>query len=154
MYKSTCMEPLCPDYAEHRGYCDKHKRDRPIKRLEHSKMYYSKAWKRMRAIHLLNSPLCECCSLHGYVEIAKDVDHIIPHRGDKKIFNNTNNLQSLCKSCHSRKTNHEKNDMCYDYKHNAIIDLNNNDIATIVHDKNHDKEAATRLLNSTMAFPK
>ena len=154
MYKSTCMEPLCPDYAEHRGYCDKHKRDKPVKRLEHSKMYSTEQWRRIRTIHLINNPLCECCSLHGFVELGKDVDHIIPHRGNKKVFSSADNLQSLCKSCHSRKTNHEKNDACYDYKHNAIINLQTNNITAIVHDKDHDKAGAAGLLDSTHAFPK
>ncbi|MEP2204764.1 MAG: HNH endonuclease signature motif containing protein [Tateyamaria sp.] len=33
---------------------------------------------------------------------ATVVDHIIPHRGDEALFNDRNNLQSLCTPCHSR----------------------------------------------------
>ena len=36
--------------------------------------------------------------------MATDVDHIVPHRGDARLLYDENNLQSLCKSCHSRKT--------------------------------------------------
>lgn len=50
----------------------------------------------------LPSALCE---EEGVVEPATIVDHIVPHRGDTKLFWNTEgNWQSLCASCHSRKT--------------------------------------------------
>jgi 5-methylcytosine-specific restriction protein A len=32
------------------------------------------------------------------------VDHIIPHKGDKKLFWSRDNWQSLCLSCHNRKS--------------------------------------------------
>jgi len=35
---------------------------------------------------------------------ATVVDHIEPHKGDEELFYDINNLQSLCKSCHDRKT--------------------------------------------------
>ncbi|MDD4570646.1 MAG: HNH endonuclease signature motif containing protein [Tepidanaerobacteraceae bacterium] len=35
---------------------------------------------------------------------ATVVDHIKPHKGDVKLFFDINNLQSLCKTCHDRKT--------------------------------------------------
>lgn len=39
----------------------------------------------------------------GLVEVATEVDHIEPHKGDKlKFWQGA--LQSLCKACHSRKT--------------------------------------------------
>lgn len=36
------------------------------------------------------------------------VDHIIPHRGDKKLFWDERNWQGLCKKHHDRKTAKEK----------------------------------------------
>nr|WP_246414712.1 HNH endonuclease signature motif containing protein [Yoonia ponticola] len=33
---------------------------------------------------------------------ATTVDHIKPHRGDKVLFWDKNNWQSLCTSCHNR----------------------------------------------------
>ena len=39
---------------------------------------------------------------------ATDVDHIIPHRGDKKLFWDSGNWQSLCHECHSRKSYSER----------------------------------------------
>lgn len=35
---------------------------------------------------------------------ASEVDHIVPHKGDRGLFFGKSNLQSLCKQCHSRKT--------------------------------------------------
>ena len=32
------------------------------------------------------------------------LDHIIPHRGDRRLFWDRNNWQALCKSCHDSKT--------------------------------------------------
>jgi len=34
-------------------------------------------------------------------------DHIIPHKGDMKLFWDSNNMQTLHWSCHSRKTERE-----------------------------------------------
>jgi 5-methylcytosine-specific restriction protein A len=38
---------------------------------------------------------------------ATDVDHIVPHRGDKKLFWDESNWQALCHSHHSIKTRNE-----------------------------------------------
>jgi 5-methylcytosine-specific restriction protein A len=35
------------------------------------------------------------------------VDHIIPHKGDKDLFWDSNNWQPLCKTCHDEKTARE-----------------------------------------------
>lgn len=44
------------------------------------------------------------CATPGCLERATDVDHIKPHRGNWDLFIDRNNLQALCKGCHSRKT--------------------------------------------------
>ena len=36
--------------------------------------------------------------------MATDVDHIIPHKGDRSLLYDERNLQALCHECHSRKT--------------------------------------------------
>ena len=38
---------------------------------------------------------------------ATDVDHIVPHRGDKKLFWDESNWQALCHRHHSIKTRNE-----------------------------------------------
>lgn len=35
---------------------------------------------------------------------AEVVDHIVPHRGDGKLFWDEGNWQALCKNCHDSKT--------------------------------------------------
>jgi 5-methylcytosine-specific restriction protein A len=42
--------------------------------------------------------------------MATEVDHIIPHKGDMKLFWDSDNWQGLCKSCHSKKTAKEQRD--------------------------------------------
>lgn len=67
--------------------------------------WYSAArWKRMRSRQLNESPLCRECLTAGRSVPATDVDHIVPHRGCSDLFFDRHNLQSLCQSCHSIKT--------------------------------------------------
>ena len=40
----------------------------------------------------------------GNLTPATVVDHIIPHRGDMKLFWDESNWQALCESCHNHKT--------------------------------------------------
>jgi 5-methylcytosine-specific restriction protein A len=56
-------------------------------------------------MHLRVEPLCRKCRADGIIEAATDVDHIVPLR--KGGTSEESNLQSLCHSCHSRKTNQE-----------------------------------------------
>lgn len=58
----------------------------------------------MRAEHLLAEPFCRECAKRGIRTRATEVDHVISHKGDWSKFTDTDNLQSLCHSCHSRKT--------------------------------------------------
>ncbi|WP_442918227.1 HNH endonuclease signature motif containing protein [Magnetococcus sp. PR-3] len=50
--------------------------------------------------HLSREPLCRICKRKGKTERATVVDHM---DGDA-TNNDSGNLQSLCASCHSRKT--------------------------------------------------
>lgn len=48
---------------------------------------------------LMANPLCNHCG-----GVATVVDHIKAHKGDKTLFWDVTNWQSLCESCHNRKT--------------------------------------------------
>ena len=65
---------------------------------------YGYRWQQARARHLRNHPLCVECAAAGLVQVATDVDHKVPHRGDHTLFWDESNWQSLCHSHHSAKT--------------------------------------------------
>ena len=68
--------------------------------------YHSKEWRRLRAIFKAKNPLCvECAKKNRVVEMYA-VDHIRSIK-DGGAALDENNLQSLCKSCHARKTGRE-----------------------------------------------
>lgn len=50
------------------------------------------------------------CKIQGpsCTERATCVDHIVPHKGDMKLFWNRENWQAACASCHSTKTASEE----------------------------------------------
>ena len=48
---------------------------------------------------------------------ATVVDHIVPHKGDKKLFWDSGNWQPLCGPCHSRKTAKEDGGFSYSVLH-------------------------------------
>ena len=48
--------------------------------------------------------LCVSCQAEGKLTAATVVDHIIPHRGDMKLFWDESNWQPLCKEHHDQKT--------------------------------------------------
>ena len=63
-------------------------------------------WAERRTDQLIREPFCRECAKRGLRVPATDADHIEPHRGDLEKFS-TGLLQSLCHSCHSRKTMQE-----------------------------------------------
>lgn len=65
---------------------------------------YDSRWDKARKGYLAKHPLCVHCLAEDVTTAANEVDHIIPHRGDKVLFWDRNNWQSLCKTHHSRKT--------------------------------------------------
>lgn len=78
-----------------------------VKRSPWHGWYQEKAWLDCRARQLAREPWCCICVSVGRYEVACEVDHIKPHRGDRRLFFDGANLQSMCKSCHSRKTAQE-----------------------------------------------
>lgn len=111
-----CAHPGCRELVR-TGYCDKH---RPKDRQRRSAAaadwhtwYTLPIWVNdLRPQQLLREPFCRECSRRAALEglphlsrvRATDVDHVVPHRGVWSRFIDRSNLQSLCHSCHSRKT--------------------------------------------------
>lgn len=81
-----------------------HKKRAPDYRPSASQRGYGGRWQRLRANYLARHPLCEECLNEGRTVMATVVDHIDPHRGDKELFYNEDNWQSLCTRHHNSKT--------------------------------------------------
>ncbi len=65
---------------------------------------YDARWRRARKAFLERHPLCAECQREGKLTPATVVDHIVPHRGDQRLFWDKTNWQPLCKDCHDKKT--------------------------------------------------
>ena len=62
---------------------------------------YDHEWRKARLEYLAMHPHCRECSKNGLTRLASVVDHIIPHRGDKRLFWHRANWQPLCAPCHN-----------------------------------------------------
>lgn len=98
---TPCKHHGCPELTEDR-FCEKHKK--LYERKSASKRGYDYRWRKARGRYLKANPLCVKCLKKERVIEATVVDHIIPHREDKKLFWDESNWQALCKSCHDKKT--------------------------------------------------
>ena len=58
---------------------------------------YDSKWDKERVAYLAAHPTCTRCPAPSTV-----VDHVTPHRGDRKLFWSRSNWQPLCTTCHSR----------------------------------------------------
>ncbi len=117
----TCAMPGCPGIAKPgKQYCDAHASHEPVHEVydpsrSATSRGYNSRWERARKTYLKMHPLCVQCEKEGKYVMATDVDHIIPHRGDQKLFWDTDNWQALCHSCHSKKTGREDRYVEYKY---------------------------------------
>lgn len=117
---AVCAKPGCPAGVQ-RGYCPKHapppkarrstvpQRHYDELRGSSSARGYGRAWQKARKAYLAAHPLCVQCKRDGLLTAARVVDHIVPHRGDMRLFWDQSNWQALCdgrtgRGCHDRKT--------------------------------------------------
>ena len=96
-------------------YCDKHAPLHVVCRPSAGKRGYGSKWQKVRKKYLETHPLCVACVKEGRYVKATDVDHVIPHRGDQKLFWDQSNWQALCHSCHSKKTARENRERVYHF---------------------------------------
>ena len=68
---------------------------------------YNSKWRKYREGYLKHNPLCVECLKEGIITPATVVDHIVPHKGDSKLFWDKTNHQGLCKHHHDIKTARE-----------------------------------------------
>lgn len=103
--KVPCRHPGCPELVPSgTKYCEKHKSLHPEEVRSASGRGYGSRWQKDRKAFLQVHPLCVECMKEGKYVKATVVDHIIPHRGDEKLFWDRSNWQPLCKVHHDRKT--------------------------------------------------
>jgi 5-methylcytosine-specific restriction protein A len=51
------------------------------------------------------APVMSACYAENRISPAEETDHVIPHRGDQRLFwDEAGNWQALCRPCHRRKT--------------------------------------------------
>ena len=101
-----CRHPGCPALTRE-GYCPQHKPSKAPRRVsaQWHGWYSLQVWTDdLRPAQLLREPFCRECAKKGVRTRATVVDHVTPHRGDWALFIDPANHQSLCKSCHDRKT--------------------------------------------------
>lgn len=107
-----CLHTGCRELSTS-GYCDKHKRkawqDVDKTRGTRTQRGYDNRWIRARSLHLARHPFCVHCAAEGVKTLATELDHIIPHRGDMRLFWDTTNWQGLCTYHHRIKTASESN---------------------------------------------
>ncbi len=107
-----CRYQGCPNLThDHSGYCLAHlKESRQAQdqaRGSASERGCDSRWYKARKVYLGEHPLCVKCLDEGRVTMANCIDHIQPHRGDKRLFWDTSNWQALCTRHHSMKTTTE-----------------------------------------------
>ena len=113
-FPTLCKERGCLNRTTE-GYCGQHAavRDRTHVAAAWSGWYSLGIWRRLRLYFSAHYPekaaQCQERDANGVqcTRVAVDVDHVIPHRGDWKLFTDVNNLQGLCREHHSAKTARE-----------------------------------------------
>lgn len=111
--RRLCRSPGCKNLVPTGtgGLCDTHKQEQQRhydeRRGSASERGYNHRWNKARKMFLRENPLCENCLKQNKTEVATEVDHKIPHKGNYNLFWDQNNWQSLCSTCHKQKTARE-----------------------------------------------
>src|SRR3972149_4443324 len=104
-----CTYPGCGALTD-TGRCTQHRhaerKQYDAKRGSSTQRGYGYRWQQASKGWLRAHPLCACpdCD-EGRIRTtaAAVVDHIVPHRGDMRMFWDPGNWQSMSKQCHDRK---------------------------------------------------
>ena len=113
--KHQCNYPGCKKLTN-QTYCEEHRKvkesDKDRYRKNSTERGYNSVWRKNRKQFLKEHPLCDMCYKERRLVPATVVHHIIDHKGDQKLFwDSENNWQPLCKRCHdSIKHSEGKND--------------------------------------------
>ena len=109
---SICPNPAAPGKSRCAGHAKQHETAYERKRAPKTAIYRTPEWRAIRKeaiarnmiAHGVYAPVCVACNARLYEPGSIHCDHIKPHKGDMGLFLNVDNVQILCRSCHSRKT--------------------------------------------------
>ncbi len=105
--RKACSAPGCPAVHTNRGiYCTEHIRPKDDSyRPNATARGYDREWQEYRKRYLRDHRWCVCDECKkGKALPANVVDHIEPHKGNKRLFWARWNHQAMNKMCHDRKT--------------------------------------------------
>jgi 5-methylcytosine-specific restriction protein A len=96
---------MCPNKSvKGSSYCTEHKciadKAADTKRLSSRERGYDSKWDKASKTFVKNHPICMICGIRP----SAVTDHIVPHKGDMKLFWNKSNWQAACEHCHNAKT--------------------------------------------------
>jgi 5-methylcytosine-specific restriction endonuclease McrA len=70
----------------------------------------NRRWRKLSLAYRRAHPLCELCLASNELKPSEEVDHIISRDKAPDRIYDWDNLQALCKQCHSKKTRREQLD--------------------------------------------
>ena len=101
-----CAAPGCNVLIDAGSRCARHMTEKrrwaDAAKPAHSMLYKDARWRNASRLHRARQPLCVACGGLGVV-----TDHIVPHKGDIALFWQSDNWQTLCVTCHNRKSRTE-----------------------------------------------
>lgn len=104
---SYCLEVGCSVLVSS-GRCPEHERAYDRRRGTSAERLYDYRWREYSKRRLRRHPLCVLCLDEGRTTAATVTDHRIPHKGNRRLFWDRSNHQSVCAPCNTRKANREE----------------------------------------------
>jgi len=93
---------------EHKNIADKEYNKTKRDTKTHKEVYNTRRWRKVRELALKrDGGLCQMCLAEGRIVKADVVDHIVEIKDGGAAYD-LDNLQSLCHSCHNKKTAQER----------------------------------------------
>ena len=105
-HPSPCNQPRCSKLTQG-GYCDEHETEHQdfstLQESEENQFYSTTRWRKVRKRYISRHPVCQVKNCDTPTQV---VDHIKPIEfGGEKL--DRENLQSLCRAHHAKKTGKE-----------------------------------------------
>ena len=102
-----CTWPGCRTLSRS-SRCSIHsKSTAPAKPRYADPFYWRAPWLKLRKWFLARNPICAECQRRGRITAANEVHHLKPKADFPELALVAENLEALCKSCHSRMTRRE-----------------------------------------------